>query len=78
MVRGETNADCESVLVGRMTKITKKQWTKVRDTRIRSTWRCPECGVTCHVDPSWYEQNGTPMCWGCDCDMAYGYTEVLQ
>jgi len=28
------------------------------------------------INPSWYQNNGTPVCPECDCDMDYSRTEI--
>ena len=44
-------------------------WTIIPDNNIRCNWKCPECGEETDVTPDWYQDNGTPVCGDCDCDM---------
>lgn len=59
------------------------KWKTVEDKNVRMVWCCddPDCTedkdereIT--VDPSFYMNNGEPMC-GCGQDMIYLRTEVL-
>ena len=52
----------------------------VVDSDVQMTWKCeeedcPEGNPEVTVYPTFYQDNGTPMC-GCDSDMVYQYTEV--
>ncbi len=56
-------------------------WKKVEDENVRHLWRCNDpceegCDEEVEVTPDWYENNGTPVCSNCDCDMNYLRTEV--
>lgn len=52
--------------------------TKLKDEDVISVWKCEECGKEAEIHPDWYEQNGTPMCTDCDCDMAYSATYIRK
>jgi uncharacterized paraquat-inducible protein A len=54
----------------------KSSWKRIHDEKVHHIWECPECENTATVGPEWYQQNGTPVCPHCDCDMEYGHTEV--
>lgn len=58
----------------------KKEWKVVPDPNIRHLWQCREegCNEAAEVSPEWYQNNGTPVCGNCDCDMIYVRTEVLE
>jgi hypothetical protein len=61
----------------------KRKWVTVKDGEVRNVWTCDEegCkerGEETHIDPSWYADNGTPVCGGCDRDMCYVRTEVRK
>lgn len=56
-------------------------WKKVSDRAVRHHWKCPDpmdegCKEKAIISPDWYENNGTPICIECDCDMEYVKTEV--
>ena len=51
-------------------------WALVKDEDVLSYWECEDCHDKVGITPDWYEQNGTPVCVGCDRDMLYGYTYV--
>lgn len=56
------------------------KWYRISDRSVRHVWKCEnahcEENTKVHVDPSFYQDNGTPVCTGCDEDMIYQYTEV--
>ena len=58
----------------------RPQWKEVDDMYIRHTWECSnedcEDKGFAQVSPDWYQNNGTPVCSGCDTDMDYKLTEV--
>ena len=58
------------------------KWTKIEDSKIQHVWKCPECGVKAIIPPTFYNDNGTPMCIADrDCegtDMEYSHTEILK
>jgi transcription elongation factor Elf1 len=56
----------------------KKMWEKIEDNCVRHLWQCPHCGKGAMVNPSDYEDIGTPMCADCDRDMEYLYTEIKK
>jgi len=56
-------------------------WEKIDDNKVQSYWKCEEEDCTednmdCNLEPTWYQDNGTPVC-GCGCDMVYQYTEII-
>jgi len=57
------------------------KWKKIPDNAVRHIWKkcdfddCGEGPEIAVVSPSWYEENGTPMC-GCGEDMEYSHTEI--
>ena len=55
-----------------------KKWLKVADEKIRHIWWCPGCKAKAIVTPEWYQDNGTPVCVDCDCDMEYLKTEEMK
>lgn len=56
-------------------------WEKIPDTCVQSVWKKAEdddCGQgpeTVTLPPTWYEENGTPICQ-CGQDMVYSHTAV--
>ena len=60
-----------------------KKWTKIADSKVQMVWRCPVCEATVIVNPTFYEDAGTPICTSknlsCDGnDMKYVRTEILK
>lgn len=51
-------------------------WKVIDDSKIIHTWECRECNERVELRPWYYEENGTPFCVFCDCDMKYMKTEV--
>ena len=57
-------------------------WKKVPDACVQHVWKrradddCGEEPEDAVVPPTWYEENGTPMC-SCGEDMVYSHTEIL-
>ena len=53
-------------------------WKEIDDNKINHVWKCtePGCEEKAHISPDWYEQNGTPVCPECDCDMVYDKTLI--
>lgn len=51
-------------------------WQIIDDNKIRHVWRCAECEDEVNIEPSWYQNNGTPVCSDCDTDMEYLHTEI--
>ena len=44
-------------------------------------WKCSECANQVSIPPTFYENNGTPICDGNGCggeDMVYVRTEILK
>ena len=62
----------------------KPVWKKIEDAKVRHIWKCKSDGDGCDksvdnesvVDPTFYEDNGTPVCM-CGDDMRYIRTEIL-
>ena len=57
-------------------------WKEIKDENVRMIWKCEETDCEegnpeVDVSPTFYQDNGTPVC-GCDCDMAYQRTEINQ
>jgi hypothetical protein len=56
----------------------------VPDECVVTVWRCgggnldePElCMNPTEVDVTFFEENGTPVCEGCGCDMEYDHTYI--
>ena len=53
------------------------QWKKLEDSKLMAMWDCPVCENKSEVYPSFYQDNGTPVCPDCDCDMNYEGTFLL-
>ena len=51
-------------------------WRKVDNDDTRQLWTCPDCTDEIYIYPDWYQDNGTPVCNDCGCDMIYSYTEI--
>ena len=51
-------------------------WKLVEDTNVLSFWECEKCHDKIGVTADYYEMSGTPVCFECDRDMLYGWTEV--
>jgi len=49
----------------------------VNDEKIKMLWRCSECKEEANVNPSFYQDNGTPMCEEGE-DMDYIETNILE
>jgi len=65
--------------------MARTRWAEVADRDVRHVWRCsggPDspCGGrhTVRVRPSFYEENGEPLCTVCDDHMRYVRTEVRR
>ena len=64
----------------------KKNWKTIDDNKVRMIWKCPVCGEKAMVDPSFYQDAGTPICTGTtieepNCegeDMEYVRTEIQK
>lgn len=60
---------------------TSGKWVEIADEQVRNVWACDneDCkafGHEAHLTPDFYNNNGTPVCDECDCDMTYFRTEV--
>ena len=53
-----------------------RTWEKIDDKHLVMVWKCLECDEVVEVSPSFYENNGTPVCIECDEDMAYQHAMV--
>ena len=57
------------------------KWEKIADNAVRHIWKksdgddCGEGPKTIEISPSWYDGNGTPICF-CGEDMEYSHTEI--
>jgi len=61
--------------------VAKQKWTKIADNKIQMIWKCSECANQVSIPPTFYENNGTPICDGNGCggeDMVYVRTEILK
>ncbi len=58
------------------TKTKTPKWTPIEDSKVILCWKCPECGDTADVDPTFFQDSGTPMCSECDVDMVYVKTHI--
>ena len=56
--------------------MTNENWHTINDEDTRAIWECPECYAEAIISPTFYTENGTPMCTECDKDMIYVRTEV--
>jgi len=62
----------------------KKQWKEIDDQYVRLLWKknceCPESEATgdTSVSPTFFQDNGTPICGECGEDMVYVRTEILS
>jgi len=57
-------------------------WEKIDDNKVQSYWKCEEEDCTegnmdAVIEPTWYQNNGTPVC-GCGYDMMYQHTEIIK
>ncbi len=43
------------------------------DTQVITVWTCEECKENIEVAVTFFQDNGTPVCSGCDRDMIYGH-----
>lgn len=59
-----------------------KNWKTAKEGQVRSVWKCTDEDCDCDkeevtVEPSWHEENGTPICEE-GRDMAYIRTEIAD
>lgn len=57
-------------------------WQRIEDYKVQSYWKCEEedCDMgndDCNLSPTFYQENGTPVC-SCGCDMVYQHTEIKR
>jgi hypothetical protein len=51
----------------------------IDDEKVIMIWVCPNCDDKAEINPTFYQDNGTPMCVdGCDTDMVYLKTEIKK
>ena len=50
---------------------------KINDSDVVSVWTCHDCLIDVEISPTFYEDNGTPMC-KCGRDMSYSETKVRE
>lgn len=60
----------------------KPTWTVIDDAKVRHIWANPDGSGEISIEPSWYADNGTPVCdsnsdFDGD-DMIYVRTEILK
>ena len=48
----------------------------IEDHKVFMFWKCEDCDYVTEVLPTFYQDNGTPVCVECDRDMFYSHTEV--
>jgi hypothetical protein len=46
----------------------------LKDEQVITVWKCDECNENTEVNVTFFQDNGTPVCVGCDRDMAYDHT----
>jgi len=51
-------------------------WKKIKDSNVEHFWICPTCKDKLSVNPTFYQDNGTPMCTDCDEDMEFLHTKI--
>jgi|LakMenE18May11ns_1017448.scaffolds.fasta_scaffold9682120_2 formylmethanofuran dehydrogenase subunit E len=51
-------------------------WDIIDNRKVREVWECPDCEDEVNINPNWYQDNGTPVCEECGCDMKYMHTEI--
>jgi hypothetical protein len=59
----------------------KQRWRKIADNKVLLVWRHEDCGNTVKLPPTFFENNGTPICDNegcCGDDMQYIRTEILK
>ena len=40
----------------------KTNWKHIKDTQVKSIWKCSSCGATTNVHPHEYATSGIPTC----------------
>jgi hypothetical protein len=76
----------KKTLGGKKVHVYTKRWREVQDSQVRHVWAFPDGTNETTVDPSFYAENGTPICAGEEAeelgfdgdDMIYVRTEVLS
>lgn len=51
-------------------------WKKIKDENVKMIWVCSECKNKFVISPTFYQNNGTPVCDECSEDCNYLYTEI--
>jgi hypothetical protein len=63
-------------------KTKTPKWKTIKDDKVIHVWECLKCGEKAEVNPTFYEESGTPVCSGekdrgCDGDdMTYVKTQI--
>jgi len=65
--------------------MAKTKWVAIHDNQVRHVWTadcsdkdCENDGSTLNISPTFYEENGTPICAFCGEDYIYSHTEILE
>ena len=51
---------------------------RIEDYKVCMFWKCEDCDCVTEVPPTFYQNNGTPVCAECDRDMSYSHTEIEE
>ena len=55
------------------------KWKRIPDNMVVSIWKCRNHDKdVVRLPPTYYEENGTPICGKCGDDMEYSHTEMLS
>ena len=54
----------------------------IEDSKVFTVWKCEDCSGAIgenevEVNVDFFQDNGTPVCSECDCDMSYWYTYIV-
>lgn len=60
------------------TETETETWITIDDSKIRHLWGCTYDPCTTEVSPSFYMDNGTPICTVCGAEMKYLRTEIRK
>ena len=60
-----------------------KVWKTIPDSKVRIIWACDNDKCKLHnrkivIPPTFYTNNGTPGCLGCESDLIYVRTEIRK
>lgn len=75
---GTPLCDCGEDMVYDRTEIKiMENWKTIPDDKVCLVWKSGDCGCgkTAEVPPTFFEENGTPLC-DCGDDMVYVRTEI--